>query len=242
MPGLEDLYREIILDHYRTPRNRGELAPPAVKAEGFNPLCGDEITVYLDVTNGVITAISPTTLKAKRIIDAKNHVVSPGFIDLHVHRQNDENNRYKARDGVTTSLELEIGVSPMKKWIDERRGGRFGRGRPGRGIPQAVGQRFQSPFAGRGGTRLLLGFVGQVQVFQALQRIGRFTGIPLLKLTELVHEFAVEQRPMMAQQIKTVLLWKNGEVVRGMAFGFIDDQLQFIYDNHEAMRDWYADK
>ncbi len=50
MSGLEDLYREIILDHYRTPRNRGELpVPPARHAEGHNPLCGDEITVYLDV-------------------------------------------------------------------------------------------------------------------------------------------------------------------------------------------------
>ena len=50
MPGLEDLYREIILDHYRNPRNRGELeTPPAVRTEGFNPLCGDEIVVYLDV-------------------------------------------------------------------------------------------------------------------------------------------------------------------------------------------------
>jgi nitrogen fixation NifU-like protein len=52
MPGLEDLYREIILDHYRNPRNRGELpTPPAVRVEGFNPLCGDEIVVYLDVTD-----------------------------------------------------------------------------------------------------------------------------------------------------------------------------------------------
>ena len=50
MPGLEDLYREIILDHYRNPRNRGELdSPPAVRVEGFNPLCGDEVVVYLDV-------------------------------------------------------------------------------------------------------------------------------------------------------------------------------------------------
>jgi nitrogen fixation NifU-like protein len=50
MPGLEDLYREIILDHYRTPRNRGELeTPPAIKADGHNPLCGDEITVYLAI-------------------------------------------------------------------------------------------------------------------------------------------------------------------------------------------------
>ncbi len=50
MAGLEDLYREIILDHYRAPRNRGELAvPPAHKVEGFNPLCGDEIVLYLDI-------------------------------------------------------------------------------------------------------------------------------------------------------------------------------------------------
>jgi len=54
MPGLEDLYREIILDHYRTPRNRGELPPPARHAEGHNPLCGDEITVYLDVDGDVV--------------------------------------------------------------------------------------------------------------------------------------------------------------------------------------------
>src|SRR5215475_10254618 len=50
MPALEDLYREIILDHYRAPRNRGELAvPPAHKVEGYNPLCGDEVVLYLDV-------------------------------------------------------------------------------------------------------------------------------------------------------------------------------------------------
>ena len=53
MPGLEDLYREIILDHYRNPRNRGELpVPPAHRVEGFNPLCGDEIVVYLLVDDG----------------------------------------------------------------------------------------------------------------------------------------------------------------------------------------------
>ena len=59
MAGLEDLYREIILDHYRNPRNRGELeVPPAVSAVGFNPLCGDEIIVYLEVRDGVITEVS----------------------------------------------------------------------------------------------------------------------------------------------------------------------------------------
>ncbi len=58
MPGLEDLYREIILDHYRSPRNRGELeSPPAVRVEGFNPLCGDEIVVTIDVGDGVLDDI-----------------------------------------------------------------------------------------------------------------------------------------------------------------------------------------
>ena len=58
MPGLEDLYREIILDHYRNPRNRGELpAPPAHRVKGFNPLCGDEVVVYIDVDGGRVTDV-----------------------------------------------------------------------------------------------------------------------------------------------------------------------------------------
>jgi len=58
MAGLEDLYREIILDHYRNPRNRGELpVPPAHKVEGFNPLCGDEVVIYVDVDDDKVTDI-----------------------------------------------------------------------------------------------------------------------------------------------------------------------------------------
>jgi len=59
MPGLEDLYREIILDHYRNPRNRGELeCPPAHRVEGFNPLCGDEIVLYVQLdANGNLADI-----------------------------------------------------------------------------------------------------------------------------------------------------------------------------------------
>ena len=58
MPGLEDLYREIILDHYRNPRNRGELdAPPATRVEGFTPLCGDEVVLYLDVEGDTVRDI-----------------------------------------------------------------------------------------------------------------------------------------------------------------------------------------
>jgi nitrogen fixation NifU-like protein len=59
MSQLEDLYREIILDHYRAPRNRGELpVPPAHRVEGFNPLCGDEVVLYLEVEDGVVTGLS----------------------------------------------------------------------------------------------------------------------------------------------------------------------------------------
>ena len=58
MPGLEDLYREIILDHYRTPRNSGELeSPPAVESRGHNPLCGDEVTVFLQVDDGLVSDV-----------------------------------------------------------------------------------------------------------------------------------------------------------------------------------------
>jgi len=58
MTDLEDLYREIILDHYRSPRNRGELeAPPAHRVEGFNPLCGDEVVLTLLVDDGRVADI-----------------------------------------------------------------------------------------------------------------------------------------------------------------------------------------
>ncbi len=61
MPGLEDLYREIILDHYKNPRNEGTFpTPPAIKAEGHNPLCGDELTVYLILDGDVIKDIRIT--------------------------------------------------------------------------------------------------------------------------------------------------------------------------------------
>jgi nitrogen fixation NifU-like protein len=56
MADLEELYREIILDHYRSPRNRGKLeSPPAHQVEGFNPLCGDEVVVSLLVEDGKLS-------------------------------------------------------------------------------------------------------------------------------------------------------------------------------------------
>ena len=56
--ALEELYREVILDHYRSPRNREPLSTPEVTAEGVNPLCGDEVTIELDFDEQKIAAIS----------------------------------------------------------------------------------------------------------------------------------------------------------------------------------------
>lgn len=102
MIGLEDLYREIILDHYRTPRNRGELeTPPARRAEGFNPLCGDEIIVYLQVNDaGVIDDVAiggqgcsisqssasmmSVAIKGRTVEDARRLIVAfKGLMSIH---------------------------------------------------------------------------------------------------------------------------------------------------------------
>ena len=55
---LDDLYRQILLDHYRQPRNRGDLAAPTCSADGSNPLCGDQVRVEVTVSEGRIAAIS----------------------------------------------------------------------------------------------------------------------------------------------------------------------------------------
>ena len=57
MASLDDLYKEIILDHYRSPRNQGELEPPAHRCEGFNPLCGDEVIVFVSLIDQKIEEI-----------------------------------------------------------------------------------------------------------------------------------------------------------------------------------------
>lgn len=55
--ALDDLYRELILDHYSHPRNRGELPDPDIKVEGANPLCGDELSIYVNVEHGRISDV-----------------------------------------------------------------------------------------------------------------------------------------------------------------------------------------
>jgi len=54
---LDELYREIILDHYRSPRNRGSLDQPSATSEGDNPLCGDEVRIDLAIRDGRVSDV-----------------------------------------------------------------------------------------------------------------------------------------------------------------------------------------
>jgi N-acyl-D-aspartate/D-glutamate deacylase len=74
------------------------------------------------VSQGTIKAITRAPLIGRTAIDGNGLVLSPGFIDLHQHGQNEENYRYKAMDGVTTALELEVGTGDVDRWYNERDG------------------------------------------------------------------------------------------------------------------------
>ena len=69
-----------------------------------------------------IAAISEGPLRGRVSVDATGLVIAPGLIDLHSHGQDDENYRFKARDGVTTALELEVGTADIPAWYAEREG------------------------------------------------------------------------------------------------------------------------
>src|SRR5579871_6748989 len=76
----------------------------------------------IGILHGKVQAITESPLDGRAVIDAAGLVVAPGFIDLHSHGQDAENYRYKAMDGVTSALELEIGVGDIDRWYGEREG------------------------------------------------------------------------------------------------------------------------
>lgn len=126
MPGLEDLYREIILDHYRNPRNRGELpSPPAHSETGFNPLCGDEITLYVQVDDGTLADIKlsgqgcsisqssasmmSTAVKGRSLAEARAIIRTfKAMMSIHEQRLDGDDGDSDGGDGVAAS---ESGVA-----------------------------------------------------------------------------------------------------------------------------------
>jgi len=74
------------------------------------------------ITDGKIVAISEKDLNGKNVINAKGLVVAPGFIDMHEHGQEPQNYEFQAHDGVTTSLELEVGTNDVPGWYTQREG------------------------------------------------------------------------------------------------------------------------
>ncbi|MBO3116489.1 amidohydrolase family protein [Winogradskyella sp. DF17] len=74
------------------------------------------------ISDGKIVEISYNDLSGKQVIDVKGFVVSPGFIDLHVHGISNKEQEYQIKDGVTTALELEWGVAELQQWYAQRNG------------------------------------------------------------------------------------------------------------------------
>ncbi|HXG86995.1 MAG TPA: amidohydrolase family protein [Vicinamibacterales bacterium] len=88
----------------------------------MNPATGLDAVRHIGIRGREIAAVSTTPLNAATTIDASGLVVAPGFIDPHAHAQTLEGNRFQARDGVTTALELESGALPMNDWYQSREG------------------------------------------------------------------------------------------------------------------------
>ncbi len=88
----------------------------------MDPESGLDAVRNIGIAAGKIKAVTTKTITGKDTIQAKNLTVAPGFIDIHSHGQDDENYRYKARDGVTTALEMEVGVWPVDPWYKAREG------------------------------------------------------------------------------------------------------------------------
>jgi N-acyl-D-aspartate/D-glutamate deacylase len=88
----------------------------------MDPASGLDGVRNVAISGGRIAVVAADALPGRVEIDATGLIVAPGFIDLHSHGQTPENYRYKAMDGVTSALELEVGVSPVSAWYKAREG------------------------------------------------------------------------------------------------------------------------
>ena len=91
----------------------------------MDPDSGLDDVRNIGIRGGKIVIVTQDKITGKRIINADGLVVSPGFIDLHDHGQNEEAFRFKAMDGVTSAFELEVGTGDIAKWYTERTESQF---------------------------------------------------------------------------------------------------------------------
>src|ERR1041384_677517 len=120
MTGIAVLFALVLMPGRSSAQARYDL----VVANGrvIDPESKLDAVRHLGIRGGKIVAVSAAPLSGKATIDARGLVVAPGFIDLHVHGQDDENYRIYAQDGVTTALELEVGVADIPAFYAEREG------------------------------------------------------------------------------------------------------------------------
>ena len=102
----DDIYREIILDHYRNPRNKGKLENADVTVHDSNPLCGDEIDIHLKVDDGVISDVI--------VIGGRLFSTYPEVIDV-------TNVRRKMPDYLPEGLDSFLELEPMPRLYSLRR-------------------------------------------------------------------------------------------------------------------------
>lgn len=93
-----------------------------IGARAIDPETGLDAIRNIGVTAGRIAAVSDKPLRGKRVIKAQGLVAAPGFIDLHSHAMSYDTATFEAKDGVTTRLELELGVYPVRPWYEEKAG------------------------------------------------------------------------------------------------------------------------
>jgi N-acyl-D-aspartate/D-glutamate deacylase len=86
----------------------------------MDPASGLDAVRNVGLRDGRIAVLTTQAIRGRDTIDARGLVVAPGFIDLHAHGQTAETYRFQALDGVTTSLELELGTADVAAWYAER--------------------------------------------------------------------------------------------------------------------------
>ncbi|MFN7933010.1 MAG: amidohydrolase family protein [Bryobacteraceae bacterium] len=143
----------------------------------MDPASGLNAVRHIGIRGGKIAAVSATPLQGKVVLRAEGRVVAPGFIDLHAHGQTNEANEYQAHDGVTTALELEVGVPHVAEYLKARSGNsilNFG-ATAGHGAARAMAARDFTPQPVSGGSGVETMAYVNVSKYKELKEPEEFT-------------------------------------------------------------------